>query len=79
MQRFSILDPTKTGRQAKDLENDLRHLVVGQEEAIDQIVNAYQAIWRDYLQPAGRSETFCSWAHGLRKDSHRGGNGTGPP
>ena len=40
--RIALLDPTKTGRQAEDLENQLRHLVVGQDEAIHQIVRAYQ-------------------------------------
>src|SRR5271166_4559408 len=38
----TLLDPTKTGRQAEDLENNLRRLIVGQEEAIHQIVSAYQ-------------------------------------
>ena len=38
MSRLALLDPSKTGRQAKDLENKLRHLIVGQEEAIHQIV-----------------------------------------
>jgi len=38
----TLLDPTKTGRQAEDLENNLRRLIVGQEEAIHQIVRAYQ-------------------------------------
>jgi ATP-dependent Clp protease ATP-binding subunit ClpA len=42
MPRLALLDPTKRGRQAEDLESELRHLVVGQEEAIHQIVRAYQ-------------------------------------
>ncbi len=36
------LDPTKTGREAVSLENSLRKLIVGQDEAIQQIVNIYQ-------------------------------------
>lgn len=36
------LDPTRTGRDAESLERTLRKLVVGQDEAIDQIVNIYQ-------------------------------------
>ena len=36
------LDPTRTGRDASQLERDLRRLIVGQEEAIEQIVNMYQ-------------------------------------
>jgi len=36
------LDPNKTGREAVCLENNLRKLIVGQDEAIQQIVNIYQ-------------------------------------
>src|SRR3977135_2572800 len=42
MPKLTLLDPNKTGRQAEDLENQLRNLVVGQDEAIHQIVKAYQ-------------------------------------
>src|SRR6266404_2616190 len=42
MPRLTLLDSTKTGRQAKELENKLHHLVVGQDEAIHEIVRAYQ-------------------------------------
>ncbi len=37
-----VLDPTRTGKNAESLENTLLKLVVGQEEAIEQIVNIYQ-------------------------------------
>src|SRR6201984_2370665 len=53
MPKLTLLDPTKTGRQAEDLENQLRHLIVGQEEAIHQIVRAYQTHVAG-LSPAGR-------------------------
>jgi ATP-dependent Clp protease ATP-binding subunit ClpA len=36
------LDPSQTGHEAEKLHSDLRKLVVGQEEAVDQIVNIYQ-------------------------------------
>jgi ATP-dependent Clp protease ATP-binding subunit ClpB len=36
------LDPTKTGREAESLDRTLRRMIVGQDEAIDQIVNMYQ-------------------------------------
>jgi len=36
------LDPTKTGRDAESLETNLRKMIVGQDEAIEQIVNIYQ-------------------------------------
>jgi ATP-dependent Clp protease ATP-binding subunit ClpB len=42
MPKFTLLDPTKTGKQAEDLENQLHRFVVGQDEAIHQIVRAYQ-------------------------------------
>ena len=47
------LDTTKTGRQAQELENTLRSLVVGQEEPIHGIVRAYQSHVTG-LSPAGR-------------------------
>ena len=53
MPKLVLLDPTKTGREAEDLENKLRRLIVGQEEAIHQIVRAYQAHVAG-LSPAGR-------------------------
>jgi ATP-dependent Clp protease ATP-binding subunit ClpB len=36
------LDPSQTGHNAEKLHSDLRRLVVGQEEAVSQIVNIYQ-------------------------------------
>src|ERR1700751_4226787 len=36
------LDPGQTGREAVQLRDDLKRMVVGQTEAIDQIVNVYQ-------------------------------------
>src|SRR5260370_32983306 len=53
MSRLTLLDPTRTGRQAKDLEDKLRHLVIGQEEAIHQIVRSYQTHLAG-LSPVGR-------------------------
>ena len=53
MPKLALLDPTRTGRQAEDLENKLRHLVVGQDEAIHQIVSAYQMHLAG-LAPVGR-------------------------
>src|SRR5215831_12651846 len=43
MVRLNIpLDPAKTGREALSLETSLRRMIVGQYEAIQQIVNIYQ-------------------------------------
>ena len=36
------LDPTRTGREAEALEANLCRMIVGQDEAIQQIVNIYQ-------------------------------------
>jgi len=36
------LDPTRTGREAESLEGSLHRLIVGQDDAINQIVNIYQ-------------------------------------
>ena len=36
------LDPLRTGLDAEKLQEDLRRLVIGQEEAVEQIVNIYQ-------------------------------------
>jgi ATP-dependent Clp protease ATP-binding subunit ClpA len=53
MPTIELLDPTQNGRRAKYLENKLRHLVVGQDEAIHQIVRAYQTHLAG-LSPIGR-------------------------
>src|SRR5438270_358850 len=37
-----VLDPTRTGKDAESLERTLLNLVVGQDEAVQQIVNIYQ-------------------------------------
>ena len=36
------LDPTQTGQDAEKLNGDLRKHIIGQDQAIDQIVNVYQ-------------------------------------
>jgi ATP-dependent Clp protease ATP-binding subunit ClpA len=36
------LDPTRTGKDAENLDGSLRKMIVGQNEAIEQIVNIYQ-------------------------------------
>lgn len=42
MKQPVTLDPNRTGREAQNLDSTLRRLIVGQEEAIEQIVNIYQ-------------------------------------
>jgi ATP-dependent Clp protease ATP-binding subunit ClpA len=45
------LDPSQTGREAEKLQGDLRKLVVGQEDAVDQIVNIYQTFLAGMTSP----------------------------
>jgi ATP-dependent Clp protease ATP-binding subunit ClpA len=52
-QMNAIVDPTQTGSEAQSLGGDLRALVVGQDEAIEEIINVYQA-YLTALVPAGR-------------------------
>jgi ATP-dependent Clp protease ATP-binding subunit ClpB len=53
MPRIELLDPTQNGILAEHLENELRQLVIGQDEAIRQIVRAYQTHLAG-LSPVGR-------------------------
>src|SRR6267154_6216120 len=50
---LELLDATVTGTKAKDLETTLRRLVIGQEEAIHEIVRTYQTYLAG-LSPNGR-------------------------
>ena len=54
MLRLNVpLDPTKTGREAEALELSLARMIVGQDEAIQQIVNIYQ-MYLTGMTPPGR-------------------------
>ena len=54
MVRLNIpLDPGKTGRDATQLETGLHRMIVGQDEAIQQIVNIYQ-MHLTGMNPPGR-------------------------
>jgi ATP-dependent Clp protease ATP-binding subunit ClpB len=53
MPKLSLLDPTRTGTEAENLEKKLRHLIIGQDEAIHQIVRIYQTYLAG-LSPVGR-------------------------
>jgi hypothetical protein len=46
MRRIELLDPTQNDRSGEHLENKLRHLIVGQDEAIHQIVRSSDCILR---------------------------------
>jgi len=45
------LDPTQTGHDAEKLNSDLRKRIVGQEEAVQQIVNIYQMFLAGMTSP----------------------------
>jgi ATP-dependent Clp protease ATP-binding subunit ClpA len=53
MSRSLTLDPTRTGRDADGLKSSLRRLVVGQDEAVEQIVTVYQTHLAG-MNPPGR-------------------------
>ena len=50
---LALLDASVTGTKAKDLETQLHRLVIGQEEAIHEIVSTYQTYLAG-LSPEGR-------------------------
>ena len=54
-----VLDPSKTGKSAESLEKTLHKLVVGQEEAVEQIVNIYQMHITG--RPGAESPVICIW------------------
>ena len=45
------LDPSQTGHDAEKLNSDLRKRIVGQEEAVEQIVNIYQMFLSGMTSP----------------------------
>lgn len=45
------LDPSQTGHDAEKLHSDLRKRIVGQEEAVEQIVNIYQTYLAGMTSP----------------------------
>src|SRR5690349_22706633 len=53
-----VLDPTRTGKDAESLEKTLLKLVVGQNEADEQIVNIYQMYLTGLAAPGRPVGTF---------------------
>src|SRR5271166_4724711 len=45
------LDPSQTGHDAEKLNSDLRKRIVGQEEAVEQVVNIYQMFLAGMTSP----------------------------
>src|SRR5216684_3937699 len=77
------LDPTRTGREALELEANLRKHIVGQQEAVREIVNIYQMYVTGINAPgrpigsllflgptgSGKTRTVESTAEGLLKNA----------
>ena len=57
---LALLDATVTGTKAKDLETQLHRLVIGQEEAIHEIVSTYQTYLAG-LSPEGPDEALAAF------------------
>jgi ATP-dependent Clp protease ATP-binding subunit ClpA len=77
------LDPAKTGREASELEANLRERIVGQQEAIREIVDIYQMYVTGMNAPgrpigsllflgptgSGKTRTVEATAEGLLKNA----------
>ncbi len=46
-----LLDPTRSGREAEQLEASLRSKIIGQDQAIRQIVSVYQTFLAGMSSP----------------------------
>ena len=60
-QPYRVLDAKRIGNEACSVRNKLSRLVIGQDEAIEQIVNIYEMHVIGLAAPGGPSETFCFW------------------
>ncbi len=58
MTHLEMLDATRLGREAVQLDRSLRERIVGQDEAIEAIVNVYQAFAAGMASPGRPAGTF---------------------
>jgi ATP-dependent Clp protease ATP-binding subunit ClpB len=79
-----ILDPTQTGTEAETLESDLHRKIIGQDKAIQQIVDVYQTYLAGMASPgrpvsnllflgptgSGKTRTVEALAESLVGDAH---------
>ncbi len=73
------LDPTKMGSGGRIPKQNLRGLIVGQDEAIQAIIGAYQMYLRGLSAPGGADcKSDVSRTHGIGQDSNRGSDGRMP-
>ena len=69
-----LLDVTQTGSEAEQLGASLREKVVGQEEAIGEIVDVYQTYLAGMQTPGRPVGNFLFLGPtGIRQDAHGGG------
>src|ERR1019366_8925278 len=52
------LDPARTGHEAEELDRDLKKLIVGQDIAIEEIVNIYQTFLAGMTSTGGPIGNF---------------------
>src|SRR5258708_36101915 len=78
------LNPTQTGTEAERLDGDLRKRIVGQDEAIEQIISVYQTHLAGMSSPgrpignllflgptgSGKTRLVKATAQSLVRDSH---------
>ena len=58
MTHLEMLDATRLGREAVQLENSMRRKIVGQDEAVGGIVNVYQTFLAGMCSPGRPAGTF---------------------
>ena len=74
-----VLDANLVGKKAEGLDRSLRKLIVGQQEAIEQVVKVYQTYLAGMNTPDRPVGNFpVPWAHGHRQDPDGGGDGGVP-
>ena len=66
-----LVGPGKDRTEALSLETSLQRMIVGQQEAIQQIVNIYQMHLTGMSAPSRPIELLVPGTYGLRQDSHR--------
>ena len=70
------LDPTQRSVESRDFEAGLRRKIVGQDEAVQAVVDLYQ-VFRAGLNSPGRpvGNLAVPGADGRREDARRGSDG----
>jgi hypothetical protein len=77
----NTLDPMRRSKDASDFENAMRRKVVGQDQAIEKVVEIYQMFLAG-LNPPGHPVAPCGqsvvpWTNGFGQNPCGGSHGTG--